>query len=229
VTGTGAAGASGARFVLVVADDLGYDPAIDAGILEAHRKGVVTATSALVDGPFGAAAIRGAPSSLAVGLHLELPAGTGEERAGQELLRQLRAFQEARGAPPTHLDGHRHVHAEPAVLAAVLRVAGPLRLRVRALDAAMRDRIRASGARAADRFVGDADLRPCWTPPVLAAAAGAVLPGTTEIMIHPGHLPTHVRTSFAAEREEELRAATAPEVRSAFAAAGARLVGVLPE
>ncbi|MGA8891297.1 MAG: ChbG/HpnK family deacetylase, partial [Anaeromyxobacteraceae bacterium] len=31
-----------------MADDLGYDPAIDAGILEAHGEGVVTATSALV-------------------------------------------------------------------------------------------------------------------------------------------------------------------------------------
>ena len=225
----GPAGASGPPLVLVVADDLGYDPAIDAGILEAHRDGVVTATSALVDGPFGAAAIRSAPPTLAVGLHLDLPAGTGEERAREELLRQLRAFEEARGAPPTHLDGHRHVHAEPGVLAAVLRVAGPLGLRVRALDPAMRDRIRAAGARAADRFVGDADLRPCWTPDALAAAARAVLPGTTEIMIHPGHLPTLVRTSFAAEREEELRAATAPAVRAAFAAAGARLVGVLPE
>jgi predicted glycoside hydrolase/deacetylase ChbG (UPF0249 family) len=93
----------------------------------------------------------------------------------------------------------------------------------------MRDRIRASGARAADRFVGDADLRPCWTPGALAAAARAVLPGATEIMIHPGHLPTHVRTGFAAEREEELRAATDPAVRAAFASAGARLVGLLPE
>lgn len=229
MTGAGAGGAPGARLVVVVADDLGYDPAIDAGILEAHRAGVVTATSALVGGPFARAAIREAPATLAVGLHLELPFGTGEERAGQEILRQLRAFEEARGAPPTHLDGHKHVHAEPAVLAAVLRVAGPLGLRVRALDPAMRDRIRSAGARAADRFVGDADLRPCWTPEALAAAARCVLPGTTEIMIHPGYLPRHVRTSFAAEREEELRAATAPAVRAAFAAVGARLVGVLPE
>ena len=46
------------RLALVVADDLGYDPAIDEGILEAHRDGVVTATSALVTGPFAEAALR---------------------------------------------------------------------------------------------------------------------------------------------------------------------------
>jgi predicted glycoside hydrolase/deacetylase ChbG (UPF0249 family) len=93
----------------------------------------------------------------------------------------------------------------------------------------MRDRIRAAGARACDAFLGDADLRPCWTPEQLAAAAGALPPGITEIMLHPGHLPTHVRTGFAAERETELAAAVDPRVREAFRAAGVGLVGVLPE
>ena len=122
--------------MLVVADDLGYDPAIDAGILAAHRDGVVTATSALVDGPFAAAALAGAPRSLAVGLHLRLPPGHGgARRPRQEIRRQLGRFVALRGRAPAHVDGHRHVHAEPEVLAALLRVAGPLRLRVRALDA----------------------------------------------------------------------------------------------
>ena len=218
-----------ARRALVVADDLGYDPAIDAGILEAHRHGVVTAASALLTGPFAEGALVGAPRSLAVGLHLDMPSGLDGPEAEREIRRQLRLFEEIRGAPPVHVDGHRHVHAEPAVLEALLRVAGPLRLRVRALDSAMRDRIRAAGARACDEFLGDAGLRPCWTPEHLAAAAGRLLPGTTEVMLHPGHLPTHVRTGFAAEREIELAAAVDARVREAFRAAGVALVGVLPE
>jgi predicted glycoside hydrolase/deacetylase ChbG (UPF0249 family) len=218
-----------ARRAIVVADDLGYDPAIDAGILEAHQHGVVTAASALLTGPFAERALARAPRSLAVGLHLDLPAGLEAPEAEREIRRQLRLFEEIRGAPPVHVDGHRHVHAEAAVLEALLRVAGPLRLRVRALDPVMRDRIRAAGARACDEFLGDADLRPCWTPEHLAAVAGRVPPGTTEFMLHPGHLPTHVRTGFAAEREIELAAAVDPRVREAFRAAGVSLLGALEE
>jgi len=217
------------RFVLVVADDLGYDPAIDAGILAAHRDGVVTATSALVDGPFAAAVLATAPRSLAVGLHLQLAPGTTASVAAGEIRRQLERFVALRGQAPSHVDGHRHVHAEPEVLEELLRVAGPLRLRIRALEPAMRDRIRAAGGLACDTFLGDAALRPCWTPDRLAAAARDLPPGVSEIMIHPGHTPTHVRTSFGAEREVELAAAVDPRVRAAFRAAGAVLCGVLPE
>jgi hypothetical protein len=218
-----------ARRALVVADDLGYDPAIDEGILEAHRDGVVTATSALVDGPFAEAALATAPRSLAVGLHLRLPPDVGSEAAEAEIRRQLQRFAALRGAPPAHVDGHRHVHAEPAVLEALLRVAVPLGLRVRALDEGMRDRIRAAGGRACDGFVGDAALRPCWTPERLAAAVRALPPGTSEVMMHPGHAPSHVVTGFGPEREIELAAAVDPGVRKAFRDAGVSLCGVLPE
>ncbi len=217
------------RRALVVADDLGYDPAIDEGILQAHRDGVVTAASAFVDGPFAEAALATAPRSLAVGLHLRLPGGSGGADLEAEVRRQLRRFAEIRREAPAHVDGHRHVHAEPAVLAALLRVTAPLRLRVRALDPAMRDRIRAAGGRACDTFVGDADLRPCWTPERLAAAVRALPPGTSEVMMHPGHAPSHVVTGFGPEREAELAAAVDPRVRAALRDADVSLCGVLPE
>ncbi len=198
----------------MVADDLGYDPAIDQGILEAHAHGIVTAASAFVDGPLAGAALAAAPVTLGLGLHLALPSGTEEEVAGREIVRQLRLFESIRGAPPVHVDGHRHVHAEPPVLAALLRVAGPLRLRVRALDAPMRDRIRASGARACDHFLGDASLRPCWTPARLLAAVSGLPGGTTEIMMHPGHA--------AHARPDELRRRAGGRARSSDRSAGER-------
>lgn len=216
------------RLAIVVADDLGYDPAFDAGILEAHARGVVSAASALVEGPWAPGALADAPGTLALGLHLLLPPGTDGAEAERAVRRQLARFRAVRGALPVHVDGHRHVHAEPAVLDALLRVVGPLGLRVRALDARMRDRIRAAGARACDAFLGDADLRPCWTPERLAAAAAGLAPGSTEIMMHPGRAPLHVHTSFGPEREVELAAAVAPEVREAFRAAGVVVSGVLP-
>lgn len=216
------------KVVLVVADDLGYDPAIDQGILEAHARGIVTAASALVDGARAASALVAAPITLAVGLHLVLPPGTGEEEADREISRQLQLFEAVRGVSPTHVDGHKHVHAEPPVLRALLRIAGPLGLRVRALDPAMRDRIRAAGARACDHFLGDAALRPCWTQERLLAAVAGLPAGSTEIMMHPGLRPTHARTSFGVEREVELAAATDPRVRAALRDAGVVLSPALP-
>ena len=213
--------------LLVVADDLGYDPAIDRGILEAHRRGIVTAASAMVDTPFAEGALAAAPASLAVGLHLVLPPGAAPAEAVRALSRQAGRFEALRGRSPSHLDGHRHAHAEPGVLAALLPWAAERGIRVRALDPAMRDRIRGAGAPAADAFLGDAALRPCWTAKRLLAALAELGPGTTELMCHPGHPPTHARTSFAAEREQELEALCDPRVASAARDARVVLAGTL--
>jgi hypothetical protein len=70
--------AAGAATTLVVnADDLGYTQSIDAGILHAHRDGVVTATSLLVtfpELPRTLARLREYPG-LDLGLHLNLTWG----------------------------------------------------------------------------------------------------------------------------------------------------------
>jgi hypothetical protein len=42
-------------------------------------------------------------------------------------------------------------------------------------------------------------------------------------MAHPGHAPSHARTSFGAEREIELAALCDPDARALLARAGVRL------
>jgi len=216
-----------ARRLVAVADDLGYDPAIDRGILEAHRRGIVTAASAMVDTPFSAAALSAAPDTLAVGLHLVLPAGTGTERAREELERQASRFVELRGGPPSHVDGHRHVHAEREVLLALLPWAAARGVRVRALDGAMLDQVRLAGARAVDHFLGEAGLRPCWTTDRLLAVLVALPEGDSELMCHPGYRPTHARTSFGAEREVELAALCDPRAVRVLERSGVELLARL--
>ncbi len=63
-----------ARTRLVVnADDLGLHPELDAGILRAHREGIVTSATVLVMGPHAAEAVRQARAQgLALGVHLAL-------------------------------------------------------------------------------------------------------------------------------------------------------------
>jgi predicted glycoside hydrolase/deacetylase ChbG (UPF0249 family) len=210
--------------LVVNADDLGYDPEIDRGIFEAHARGAVTSATAMVDTPFAPAALRAAPASLALGLHAVIDPSLPRAQAEAELLRQIARFAALRGAPPTHLDSHKHHHARPELLAAFAAVAGAQGLPVRALDTSMRDLLRAQGVRTTEHFLGDADLRPCWTPERLAPAVETLEDGITELMCHPGYAPSHARTSFGAEREVELRALCDARVREALARAGAVLV-----
>jgi hypothetical protein len=211
------------KLLVVNADDLGYDPEIDRGILEAHARGIVTSATAMVETPFAASALAAAPRSLGLGLHAVLdPAG---DRASAEaaLRRQLDRFAALRGEAPTHLDSHRHAHAAPAVLEALAAVAAAAGLPVRAIDDGMRAALRARGVLAADRFLGDAARRPAWSREALLAALASVGEGVTELMAHPGYRPAHARTSFGAEREVELRALCDPDARGAIRAAGIRL------
>jgi predicted glycoside hydrolase/deacetylase ChbG (UPF0249 family) len=216
--------ASARKRLVVNADDLGYDPQIDRGIFEAHSRGIVKSATAMVDTPFAADALRVAPASLALGMHAVIDLGLSRAKAETELLRQIERFTHLRGAPPTHLDSHKHHHAMPELLAAVAAVAVREGLPVRAIDPAMRAQLRAGQVRTTEHFLGDASLRPCWTVERLASAIESLPDGTTELMCHPGYAPSHVQTSFGVEREEELRAVCDRRVREALARCGAALI-----
>ena len=211
------------RILIVNADDLGYDPEIDRGILEAHARGIVTSATAMVTTEFAAAALRTAPATLGIGLHAVLDPAASPVEQERELRRQLAAFEALRGAAPTHLDSHKHVHATANALGAFVTVALERGLPVRALDAAMAARLRALGVLTADRFLGDASLRPGWTPARLAEAIERLGDGVSELMAHPGYRPSHARTSFGIEREAELEALCSVEARAALARADVRL------
>jgi len=211
------------RHLIVNADDLGYDPEIDRGILEAHGRGIVTCASAMVDTPFAKSALRAAPPTLAVGLHAVLDPSSAPAAARRALRRQLERFGELRGSPPSHLDSHRHVHAGPALFPVFVEVAAGAGLPLRVLDPPMRRAARARGVVTADAFLGDAALRPCWTAERLLEALRTLPEGTSELMAHPGYAPRQARTSFGREREEELAALCDPRARVALAEAGALL------
>jgi predicted glycoside hydrolase/deacetylase ChbG (UPF0249 family) len=135
-----------ARKQLVVnADDFGFTPDVNQGIVEAHRNGILTATTLMANGSAFDDAVRLAKEtpSLDVGAHLVLIGGaslvTGrdypatvtqllgalmrrEVRPYDELRAQVRRIQDA-GIAPTHFDTHKHTHLAPPVLDAVARLA----------------------------------------------------------------------------------------------------------
>ncbi len=211
------------RRLIVNADDLGYDPEIDRGILEAHAGGIVSSATAMVETPFAGAALRAAPATLVLGLHAVLDPAGDANASEATLRRQVDRFVELRGALPSHLDSHRHAHAAPGPFVAVVRVASGLGLPVRSIDPAMRQALRRAGLATADAFLGDAALRPAWTEERLLEALAQVGEGTTELMAHPGHAPSHARTSFGAEREVEWAALRSSRVRDLLRSAGLHL------
>src|SRR5437867_6285339 len=94
-----AGGMNPMRWLIVTADDFGITSGINRGIIQAHRDGILTSTSLMVDRPAceQAAALGRACGTLSVGLHLELDPGK-PECIHEELERQLARFFQLAGA-----------------------------------------------------------------------------------------------------------------------------------
>lgn len=127
------------RRLIVNADDFGFTRDVNRGIIEAHRAGILTATTLMANGAAFEDAVKLAKEmpSLDVGAHLTLVGGPGQPstvaallealirgrmRPYDEFAGQLAAIARA-GIAPTHLDTHKHTHLWPGVLDAVLRAA----------------------------------------------------------------------------------------------------------
>lgn len=74
---TGVAVTTELKRLIINADDFGYSPSVNRGIVEAHRAGVLTSTSMMVNAPGWADAVHLAPGvpELGIGLHLNLVVG----------------------------------------------------------------------------------------------------------------------------------------------------------
>jgi predicted glycoside hydrolase/deacetylase ChbG (UPF0249 family) len=216
------------RVLIINADDLGYDPAVTKGILEAMRGGIVSSATMMVNSPHARDAA-GRCAGLSIGLHFnidrftpawkqfpaellrdgnlagslasELPAEVVE----REALAQLDLFEAMLGRPATHLDSHKHLHRWSAVLDGVCAAAKARGLPVRSINDQMRESIRARGIPTPDGFVGDAASDPYWTFARLTAAFEALPEGITELMCHPGHAPVATQSTYAQQREVELQ------------------------
>jgi chitin disaccharide deacetylase len=234
------------RRLIINADDLGYDPAVDRGLLRAMREGVVSSATLMVNSPFSEEAARAA-GDLAVGLHLNLargqPVGADFPRAllvegafseaqaatlsaevvEEEARAQLRLAERLLGRRPTHLDVHKHLHRHAAVLEGVARAARAAALPVRALDATMRAALRGHGVATTEHFLGEAGREPYWTLPRFVAALEALEEGTTELMCHPGEPPSAVHSGYSTQRKVELETLLSSEARAALARAAVAL------
>jgi chitin disaccharide deacetylase len=123
--------------LIVNADDFGFTRDVNAGIVECHRKGILTATTLMANGDAFDDALRLAKEnpSLDIGVHLVLVGGPGQPASvpalmvqlakgkdvESEMRRQVQTILNA-GISPSHLDTHKHTHLAPIVLRAVVRI-----------------------------------------------------------------------------------------------------------
>jgi chitin disaccharide deacetylase len=133
------------RAVIFNADDFGFSPEVNAGIIHCHREGILGATTLLANGGAFEEAVRLAKETptLDVGCHLALIQGfsvetgrplpqswgqllhaiaTGRIDIAAELSAQVERILDA-GMHPIHVDSHKHSHVHPAVFGEVLKVA----------------------------------------------------------------------------------------------------------
>jgi chitin disaccharide deacetylase len=228
--------ASSGRYLIVNADDFGASPATNAGIVEAHVKGIVTSASLMVDRQGAADAARRAREipRLAVGLHLDLgewryrdgewevvsqPVDTDDAAVvREEIFGQLERFQSLMGRAPTHLDSHQHVHQDEPVRGVALEMADRLAVPLRGV----RGGIAYCGA-----FYGQSGRgEPCPEAITIQALVELLtdLPsGITELACHPG-LDDQLPTEYRIERPVEVEVLCSPAVRSAVLSGGIELV-----
>jgi predicted glycoside hydrolase/deacetylase ChbG (UPF0249 family) len=217
------------KFVIFNADDFGYGHGVNRGIVEAHRKGVVKATTVVVNGAAVDEAVLLARDNpgLSLGLHVNF---TNEaERlfdfedpalVRDELRRQFERFCELFGRKPAHIDSHQHVH------------------RARGRRPIFRELAQEHGLPLRDEppvvfkggFYGQWQYGVFDPSKVSVDALSEMLRcevhagGIYEMSCHPGYFEPARQYTYHAEREAELRTLCDPRVAQVAREAGIELI-----
>lgn len=219
--------------IIINADDLGRTAGINAGIFEAHSRGIVSSATLMVgyDAATTAAAELGRYPDLGVGLHVALTGGRPtlpladvpslvdadgflprkpENAVGfqyedvlAEVRHQLKLFCRLTDRLPTHLDSHHHCQRLPVVLDAIVTVARERGLPVRNASPEVGQRLRQEGLVTTDRFV-DRFYGDGVRAEVLHEILAEAGEGTTEVMCHPGQACDELRAGSGYAEEREL-------------------------
>jgi len=216
------------RYLVVNADDFGACSGVNHGIMEAHRRGIVTSASLMVGMPGSeeAADLARECPDLGVGLHATFEderrqpvadlSDPGACRAA--LNEQLMRFTGLLGRRPSHLDSHHHVHTRPGLLPHFRELAERCAIPLR----------ECSGVRYCASFYGQ------WageSHPEQVSAAGLIRilateigDGITELACHPGRADPALASSYSIERQLELRTLCDRSVRRFLDGCGVALV-----
>ncbi len=240
------------RRLIVNADDFGLTRGVSEGILAAHRHGIVTSTTVLVNRPIARDLLdRLVASGMGIGLHVNLTLGAPLTRSSslagkdgrfvrdprlaaararaddveREVRAQIAAFERLFGRGPTHLDTHHHVGLWLPVGAILRGIARERRLAVRSQTETARAAARTAGLATTDHFFGESGPDAYWTIGRMLWHLRELPAGCSEFMTHPGYFDDELGYSrYGRQRETELVGVGSSAARATAAALGIRLV-----
>jgi predicted glycoside hydrolase/deacetylase ChbG (UPF0249 family) len=208
------------QYLIVNGDDFGITDGVSLGIIEAHRRGILTSTSLMVDRAAAAAAAaltREAPA-LSLGIHLELEgAALADPRAS--IARQLECFERLIGRPPTHIDSHHDAHRDARVLPHVLEYGRRLAIPVRSHSAVT------CFGKFYGHWGGEDHPKQVGVDSLVRMLETKLSDGVTELICHPGYVDEELDSSYGAVRETEIATLCDVRVREALGRLGIRLIG----
>jgi predicted glycoside hydrolase/deacetylase ChbG (UPF0249 family) len=190
------------RLLVITADDYGYWPSYNEGILEAIEMGAIDSVSAMVEREY----CDPAPlleSGVEIGLHIEFESRWGPRSgapARTALQVQLDRFVDLFGRWPSFLNGHQHCHARPELATPVFQTAKQIGAPVRSVNPDHRQWLRERGIDTPDLLIGRTESREEAEPPELHAPPQGVM----EWMVHPGHRDADSGSSYDLARQEDL-------------------------
>jgi predicted glycoside hydrolase/deacetylase ChbG (UPF0249 family) len=191
------------RLLVITADDYGYWPSYNQGILEAIEMGALDCVSAMVDREY----CDPAPlleSGVEIGLHIEFEGRWGSRSgapARTSLRVQLDRFVDLFGRWPSFLNGHKHCHARPELATPVFQTAQQIGAPVRSVNPDHRQWLRERGIDTPDMLIGRTRSNEPDEPRELRDLGL----GVTEWVTHPGHPDSASGSSYDVARQEDLR------------------------
>lgn len=203
-----------ARTLIITADDYGYWPSYNEGILEAVEAGAVDAVGAMVERRFcEPGPLR--ESGVEIGLHIEFESRWGARSgapARTSLRVQLERFADNFGRWPAYLDGHKHCHARPELATPVMETALQLGVPVRPVSTDHRQLLSERRIATPDSVIGRLRAADPVEPPELRD----LRPGVTEWFVHPGHPDPRSGSSYDDARAQDLDLLLRLRVRARF-------------
>ena len=202
------------RLLVITADDYGYWPSYNRGILEAIEMGAIDSVSAMVDRDY----CEGEPllaSGVEIGLHIEFEGRWGPRSgapARTSLRVQLERFGDIFGRWPAFLNGHHHCHARPELATPVFQMAKQIDVPVRSVNPDHRQWLRERGIDTPDLLIGRTESKHPAEPRELRSLGA----GVTEWVTHPGHPDKESRSSYDMARHEDLALLQKVMVRARF-------------
>jgi predicted glycoside hydrolase/deacetylase ChbG (UPF0249 family) len=202
------------RQLIITADDYGYWPSYNEGILASIEAGAIDAVSVMVERDH----CDPAPlleSGVEVGLHIDFEGRWGPRSgapAKSSLRVQLDRFVDLFHRWPAFLNGHHHCHARPELATPVLQTAQQIGVPVRSVNPDHRQWLRERGIATPDLLIGRLKSNEPEEPEELRS-----LPvGVTEWFTHPGYPDPDSGSGYDVARREDLETVQRAQVRARF-------------